>query len=409
MPKLYFKIPKINLTVQLILILLGALFLGKYIPLEYKSFFYACSLSLKEVLLFVLPFIIFSCLFYSMVAQQGRAIRFVLITLFTVCLSNFLSVLAAYGFGIVGFSKIAMSSNAMDVLPVLEPLWRFNLPSLTYQNEGSLILGLGLGIVFSLLPSKQPLVWSRTANEIVTLFLSKIFIPVLPLFALGFILKMEFEGILGSVLTAYAPVILLVALANLLYLTLMFGIAAKFKRESWFAYLKNVLPVGVLGFTTMSSLATMPVTLAAAEKNTQQPQLARAIIPATVNIHMVGDSLILPILAMGVLLTFGSPLPTLLQYLVFTQFFMLAKFAIPGVPCGTILVMLPVLERYFGFSGEMSAFIAAIYVLFDPFVTAGNVLGNSALVILISRWMQKVSSRNLAPAEIPVDEFFETN
>jgi Na+/H+-dicarboxylate symporter len=80
--------------------------------------------------------------------------------------------------------------------------------------------------------------------------------------------------------------------------------------------------------------------------------------------------------------------------LSFTLFFMIAKFYIPGVPSGTIIVMLPILEKYLGFTAEMSAFILAIYILFDPIATAGNVLGNSALVIMLTKTMKRLMKRS---------------
>ena len=64
-------------------------------------------------------------------------------------------------------------------------------------------------------------------------------------------------------------------------------------------------------------------------KNTQDPLLARAIIPATVNIHMVGDSITTPIGDVSL-----SPLVCPcrhFEYLMFVQVYMLIKFTIPGV------------------------------------------------------------------------------
>lgn len=382
------KIPKINLTIQLLLVIFGSLFFGQYLPLAYKSFFLAVSQSLKEGLLFCLPVIIFVCLFSSMVSNQGRAFRFVCYLLVTVCLSNFLSIMASYGIGLVGLSFVSLAPEQNTAsLSVLEPLWTLHFPTLI-SNEKALILGLGLGLLFSFLPYEKPAKLAGKANHYVTLFLKKLFIPVLPLFALGFILKMDHEGILQRVLNSYGPIIVLMVLGTLAYVILMFGVAANFKPSVWLGYIKNVIPAGILGFSTMSSLATMPVTISAAEKNTQQPELARAIIPATVNIHLIGDSVAIPILAMAVMLTFGHQLPTFVQYVLFAQMFMVAKFAVPAVPCGTIWILLPIFEKYFGFSAEMSAFMGAIFILFDPFITMGNVLGNSAFVVIFTRLLQ---------------------
>lgn len=381
-----------NLTFQLLAVILGSLLFGKYIPVEYKSFFLAISQSLKEGLLFCLPIIIFVCLFSSLISNQGRALRFVCYLLVTVCISNFLSIMASYGIGTMGLSfvNLAVSQNTSN-LPELLPLWKFQLPVLIENiNVKALLLGLVLGLLFSFLPYQKPVDWARKGNHYVTLFLRKLFIPLLPIFALGFILKMDHEGILQRVLHSYGPIILLMVIGTFSYILLMFGVAAYFKPSVWLSYLKNIVPVGILGFSTMSSLATMPVTITAAEKNTGNPELARAIIPATVNVHMIGDSIAIPILAMAVLLTFGHSLPSFMQYLLFAQIFMVAKFAVPGVPCGTIWILLPVFEQTFGFTTEMSAFIGSIFILFDSFITVGNVLGNSAFVIILTKLLQRV-------------------
>jgi len=380
------KIPKINLIVQLVTLFTAVILFGDKLPMTIKSVCYAMSVTLKEGLLFFLPFIIFSCLFNSLVANQSKALKFIAILLVSVCISNFVSILAAYGVGTLGFSHgillTPQNQPSPNISNLLEPFWTVSLPSLI-KNEVALFLGLVLGLLFALLRYKPAVLIGEKLNQVVTLFLQKIFTPLLPIFALGFILKMQYEGILMRVLHSYGPVILLVVVANVLYSGLMFGIAARFSPKRWLQYLKNVLPVGLLGFSTMSSLATMPVTLNAAEKNTNNPEMARAIIPATVNIHMVGDSITIPILIMTVLLTFDHSLPTFIQYLGFLQFFMLAKFSVPGVPGGSILVVLPILESYFGFTSEMLAFVTAVYILFDPIITAFNVLGNSALVIIL--------------------------
>lgn len=392
------KIPKINLSIQLILMFVISIFLGPYIAPSIKGFLYAISLSLKEGLLFLLPFIMFICLFYSMVTNQGKAIRFIVVLLLSVCTSNFLSTITSYGVGLLGLPFVSVSSEQLIDSLELAPAWTFKCPW-GIPIEAALILGLVLGVFCSFY--KWPLVLhaAKTANHWVTVFLNRFFIPLLPLFALGFILKMEYEGMLTSVVRTYAPILLIVFLANLIYLACMFAIAAGFRLGSWLRYIKNVLPAGILAFSTMSSLATMPVTLKVAEKNTHDEHMSRAIIPATVGIHGVGNNLVAPVLAMAILMAFGINLPTLEKYLIFTYFFMMVQFAIPGVPCGSILVMTPLLEAYFGFTPEMSAFMTAIFILFDPIVTMGNVLGNSALVIMLTKVFKWLSGNKEAPVE----------
>ena len=93
-------------------------------------------------------------------------------------------------------------------------------------------------------------------------------------------------------------------------------------------------PAAIAGIGTMSSAASMPLTIIGAEKNSKHPSMVRAIIPATVNIHLLGDCFGIPIFAFAVLKTFGLAEPTLLQYFIFAIYFVLAKFSVAAVPAG---------------------------------------------------------------------------
>jgi Na+/H+-dicarboxylate symporter len=93
---------------------------------------------------------------------------------------------------------------------------------------------------------------------------------------------------------------------------------------------------------------------------------------------------------MIVLATFGYPLPTFDQYLIFSLYFVLAKFAIAAVPMGGMIVMLPVFQTYFGFNADMLGLMTAFYLLFDAFLTACNTTGNGIFVILFTRLMKKL-------------------
>jgi hypothetical protein len=81
--------------------------------------------------------------------------------------------------------------------------------------------------------------------------------------------------------------------------------------------------------------------------------------------------------------------PSLLSYLTFSLYFVIAKFSVAAIPGGGILVMLPILEAYLGFNAEMMSLITALYVLFDPVITCANVLGNGAFAKLIDRCNEK--------------------
>lgn len=395
---LKFKLPKINLSVKLISIFVFALLFGSILPETVQSFCYAISLTLKSILLFVLPIVIFSCLFSCLLTFRGKkAIGFMVGLFLIVCVSNYVSTMIAYC--ISSLQLVALNLNPADntlVVNELQPLWHFELPS-WIPNDYALYLGFGFGAIFAFFPTPRILRYSAHARRAVTLFLEKGFIPVLPLFALGFILKMQYDGTLSKIIESYLLLLIIIVGIYTVYLLFLFGLASNFKLKRWLEYLKNIFPVALMGFSTMSSLATMPVTLNAAEKNTGAIDISRAVIPATVNIHMIGVSIAIPLMALTILLGYGQELPNFSTYCLFALNFVIAQLAVAAVPGGAILVMLPTLESQLGFTGEMSALITALYILFDPAVTISNVLGNSALVIFVSKWFKGFTTTTATP------------
>jgi Na+/H+-dicarboxylate symporter len=150
----------------------------------------------------------------------------------------------------------------------------------------------------------------------------------------------------------------------------------------------------------MSSAASMPLTIIGAENNATNKEVARFVIPATVNIHLVGDCFAIPIFAYAVLKSFGMAEPSLINYLIFTLYFVLAKFSVAAIPGGGIIVMLPILERYLGFNAEMMSLITALYILFDPVITCANVLGNGAFAKMVDKALHFFGDKRVVPPSL---------
>jgi Na+/H+-dicarboxylate symporter len=146
------------------------------------------------------------------------------------------------------------------------------------------------------------------------------------------------------------------------------------------------------GFTTMSSASTMPLVIDAVEKNTTEP-FTPGVVPVSINTHLVGDCFSMSIQAIAILISFGYDLPSLPDFLLFAVFFVIARFAVAGVPGGGVLMTLPVFEKYLGFSGEMLSLITALYILFDPLITPVNVLGHGTFAQLFEKLYKKVLGR----------------
>lgn len=375
---------KYKLPLMLLALLLLPMLLGEYIPMEIKSLSYAVSLAIKDILVLLLPLIIFSFLFGSLILLKTRAVLFVILLLVMVATSNFTAITTGYTIGSTFLPYFSLDLRAGEMTTKLAPLWNFSIPKLI-SNEPAIMLGIALGLYFALKPNAKVERVAKRMNDLAAAFLKKVFLPILPIFILGFVLKLEYEGSLSKVFGVYASVMLLIMSAQLSYIALVFFLASGLRVKVMFGYIRNMLPAMITGFSTISSAATIPVNIICTEKNLQNPAFARVIIPTTANIHTLGSALGLTILALATLLAFGHGLPTAGSFFIFAFYYTMAKFAVAGIPGGVILVVSPLLEAYLGFTPEMIGLITAIYIMIDPFGTAANVTCNGAFAIIFNK------------------------
>lgn len=379
------KMPFILLAVILVIICLD-----NFIPIFVKSILLSISLSIKAVIIFLLPLIIFSLLFKASVKLAHNASKVILLILVMVCSSNFFSTLISYlvGSWIYGFDVMVQLPKS---IVELTPLWALQLPTII-GNDKAMFLGLGFGMISSFL---IPDIAEKTADyldKVVAKVLAAITF-IIPFFVAGFVVKLQAQGVMETILFEYFLIFIIIAAAQFSYIVLAYLLANQFHFKRLQTSIKNMLPAAITGFSTMSSAAAMPLTIIAAQKNTRNPELAQSVIPATVNIHLVGDCFAIPIIAFAILKNYGVAEPVLPDYFIFAFYFVLAKFSVAAIPGGGILVMLPILESYLGFNAEMMSLITAIYILFDPVITCVNVLGNGAFAVIVDKIVKPFKSK----------------
>ena len=357
-----------------------------YIPISGKSFLYAISLTLKSLIVFTLPFLIFGLLFKTAVQLSKKASKMILLLLVAICISNFISTLLSYTVGTFAYSFDLSMTSPSETLSLL-PTWQFSLPKLI-GNDQAMFSGLLLGITLGRWKPAQAEVLALRLEKSISFFLRG-FLYLIPLFIAGFVVKMNHDQVMAHILRNYAVIFTLIACAVFSYIALIYLAANHFQKSGFVQSLKNMLPAAIAGFGSMSSAAAMPLTILGTEKNSQNSGLARSIIPATVNIHLIGDCFAIPIFAFAVLKNFGVAEPSFLSYITFAAYFVLAKFSVAAVPGGGILVMLPILESTLGFNAEMLSLITALYILFDPVITCANVLGNGGFAMVLSKFFKE--------------------
>jgi hypothetical protein len=381
---------------RLLLALVAFGVVGPFLPLGILTALFSFSCLVKDFLALVLPAAV-ALFVASALAPFGRRTPLLLFCLALFELgSNGLSTLLAMCVGAVASMPVELPQGPATGL---EAWFRLHHIAPTWWNaQTGVAVGLAAGLLVALGPLRQLALSLNRGRTFVQSLLSRWFLPAVPLFVVGFTADLWWRGALDLLVGPFLWTLLWLLLGLTAYLLLLFGIGSGFSPPVWWRALVNCLPSGTLAATSMSSVATLPVTILAAEKNLRHPFLARLLIPATVNIQMPGDCFANIFLALALLPAFGLSLPSWEGLALFAGVFVLSRFAAAGVTGGAILIMLPLYERYLGFSPEMCSVMIALNLLLDPVITAANVLGNGALAMVFERFL----GRHFVQPEGPV-------
>ena len=248
----------------------------------------------------------------------------------------------------------------------------------------ALVLAFTIGLGLTVLKGNALRELMKDFKELVMLVISKMIIPLLPLYIFGIFLQMGAEGHVGAVLGMFIKIILIIFLMHVTVLLLQFLIAGAVSGKNPFKSLVTMLPAYVTALGTQSSAATIPVTLAQAKKLGVRDNIADFTGPLCATIHMSCSILKIVACAYAVSLSVGLPLD-FQTYAGFILMLGITMIAAPGVPGGAIMAALGLLASMLGIDGNLQGLILALYIAMDSFGTAGNVTGDGAISLIIDK------------------------
>ncbi|MBO7467994.1 MAG: dicarboxylate/amino acid:cation symporter [Bacteroidaceae bacterium] len=322
------------------------------------------------------------------IADLGRgAGRLLLITAGLAYLSTVLAGLFSYftcryvSPSLLGNSVDALA--AVDMSGGLTPYFTIEMPafiSVTSALVLAFILGLGTSIIGGTIFKG----FLSDFREIVTVVITNVIIPILPLYIFGIFLNMGSEGHVGTVLGMFIKIILVIFGMHVAVLLLQFCIAGLVARRNPFRALLTMLPAYATALGTSSSAATIPVTLAQTKKNGVTPEVADFTVPLCATIHMPCSILKIVACCYVVSLSMGQPID-FATYAGFILMCGITMVAAPGVPGGAIMAALGLIASMLGLDANMQGIIIALYIAMDSFGTAGNVTGDGAIALIVDR------------------------
>jgi proton glutamate symport protein len=188
----------------------------------------------------------------------------------------------------------------------------------------------------------------------------------------------------ASLVGAVAGYLLTTALLVAIVTAALYPLVGTLSRFSVHAFRKAAVPAQVVGFSTRSSLATLPVMMEEAEKTLGvRPEVAGLALPAAVSLFKYASPAVRVTGTFFVAGLFGVHLGVVEAAALVAGIGALSFYS-PGIPSGALFVMAP-LYQAFGLPLEGIGILIALDVIPDMFITASNVTADLAVAALVDR------------------------
>ena len=171
----------------------------------------------------------------------------------------------------------------------------------------------------------------------------------------------------------------------------LFKVSSGYKLSTFF---KAIRPAMLLGFSTSSSSATLPVTMERVEKNLGvDEEVASFVLPVGATINMDGTSLYQAVAAVFIAQALGMDL-TIVQQLTIVLTATLASVGAAGVP-GAGIVMLVVVLQAINVPVAGIALILGVDRILDMCRTMVNITGDAAVALTVAASEGKLGEPNI--------------
>ncbi|TRW48742.1 dicarboxylate/amino acid:cation symporter [Aliidiomarina halalkaliphila] len=373
----------------LIIKLLAGILLGTFIGLYAPHWFTQLLLTFKvlfgQLLFFTIPLLIFFFItsgIASLPQNSGRLLGKTLgIAYISTIIAGILAFFAASAVVPMLAPEPADVAGMSGIL--LEPFIQLEIPPVfNVMTALALAFIFGLGIAATQATALKNL--SDQGRDVIKVLLEKVIIPFLPLYIAGVFAEMAAAGTVFETLKTFAVILLLAVVLHWLYIVGMFVLAGIKAGKSPFALIKNMLPAYFTALGTMSSAATIPVTLQSVKNNKVRDEVADFTVPLCATTHLAGSTITIVATTVAVMVLHNAlVIPSFMTMLPFIMMLAIVMLAAPGVPGGAVMAAVGLLGSMLGFGETAIALMIALYMAQDSFGTACNVTGDGAIAVLV--------------------------
>ena len=378
-----------SLPVKLLIgIIIGIIF-GQIFPENVMSVVVPLKNILGQVINFVVPLIVIGFIAPSITKLGNNASRMLGVALMVAYTSSVLAALLSMGAGYAIIPNLPVVSEIEGLKELPEDVFGLTIPQIM-NVMSALAFSILIGLAAIWTKAKTIITILDEFQNIVLAIVSKIIIPILPVFIAFTFTCLSYDGTITKQLPVFVSAVIIVMIGHYIWLTVLYVTAGVYSGKNSIEVVKHYGPAYITAVGTMSSAATLAVALRCARKSkVLREDMVDFGVPLFANIHLCGSVLTEVFFCMIVSKVLYGTLPDIQTLVLFCV--LLAIFAIgaPGVPGGTVMASLGLITGVLGFGDDGTALMLAIFALQDSFGTACNVTGDGALTLFLTGYAEK--------------------
>lgn len=344
---------------------------------------------LGQVINFVVPLIVIGFIAPSITKLGNNASRMLGVALMVAYTSSVLAALLSMGAGYAIIPNLPVVSEIEGLKELPEDVFGLTIPQIM-NVMSALAFSILIGLAAIWTKAKTIITILDEFQNIVLAIVSKIIIPILPVFIAFTFTCLSYDGTITKQLPVFVSAVVIVMIGHYIWLTVLYVVAGVYSGKNPIEVVKHYGPAYITAVGTMSSAATLAVALRCARKSkVLREDMVDFGVPLFANIHLCGSVLTEVFFCMIVSKVLYGTLPDIQTLVLFCV--LLAIFAIgaPGVPGGTVMASLGLITGVLGFGDDGTALMLAIFALQDSFGTACNVTGDGALTLFLTGYAEK--------------------
>lgn len=375
-----------GLIIKLVLGIVAGTLIGLYLPDWVSQLLITFKAIFGQLLFFTIPLLILFFITSGIAGLPQNSGKLLSRTLGIAYLSTIVAGILAYFVAsfIVPMLTAATKTAANAQESTLQPFLTIDMPPV-FGVMTALVLAFIFGLGIASTRAEQLKQLSDQGRDIIELLLGKVIIPLLPFYIAGVFAQMAAAGTVFSTLQTFGIILLLAVALHWVYIISMFTIAGLKAGVSPVKLVKNMLPAYFTALGTMSSAATIPVTLRSVKENDVNEDVANFAVPLCATVHLAGSTITIVSCTIAVMFLHSSlAIPSFFTILPFNLMLGVVMLAAPGVPGGAVMSAVGLLGSMLGFGETAIALMIALYMAQDSFGTACNVTGDGAIALLVN-------------------------